>query len=70
MIARESLEPLVGRMVRLTRRDIPGYWIGLLEGLWRDGVICLLIKEGVKEYMAINQIETIELEGKNNEHTL
>jgi len=68
MIARESLEPLVGRMVRLTRKDIPGCWNGLLQGSWWDGVVNLLCKDGCGESIPINQIATVELEFQTPPH--
>lgn len=41
-LSHETLAPLVGKTVTVTRNDVPGSWTGVLDNVWGDGVLHII----------------------------
>lgn len=62
ILSHETLAPLVGKMITVTRNDVPGALVGLLEGAWDDGSIRIASGKGKKEVIQIDQIARVTQE--------
>ncbi len=58
-ISHETLAPLVGKTVTVTRNDVPGSWTGVLDNVWGDGVLRIIYISGFKEVVPLDRVASV-----------